>query len=414
MPVARVQPDMIYLDNAATSWPKPRPVVDAVLDSLQRGGNPGRGGYDAALDAGRTLYEARRLAAELFGASNPRQVVLSHNATGALNLAIHGLLQPGQHVVSTDLEHNSVLRPLYTVRAKGVQLTLVRSQRGVVTTDQIAAALQPNTSLVVLTHGSNVLGTVQPIEEVGALCADRGIVLCVDAAQTAGLLPLSMAGHGIGAIACSGHKSLLGPQGTGLLVVRPDVHPSPLEQGGTGVDSFSEQMPVSLPEGLEAGTGNGPGVAGLGAGLRAVLDAGAAVRPSDHWQLAMARARQLRDGLLELDCFEFPEVDQAAWRLPVVSGNVRTRAGTLLDSQLVADALWQRAGTAVRGGFHCAPLVHTHYGTKYTGMVRGTRYTGMVRGTRDTGMVRFSPGHQTTSVEISAALDAVAAIAEAG
>ena len=387
---------MIYLDNSATSWPKPGPVVDAVLDALRLGGNPGRGAHGAALAAGRTLYGTRRLATELFGAGSPQQVVLSHNATGALNLAIHGLTGPGQHVVSTDLEHNSVLRPLDAARARGVELSLVRSKRGVVTPDQIGAALRPDTSMVVLTHGSNVLGTVQPVEDIARLCAERGIVLLGDAAQTAGLLPLSMTTHGIGAIACSGHKSLLGPQGTGLLVLRPDVRPRPLEHGGTGADSFDEQMPASLPEGLEAGTQNGPGAAGLGAALRLVLDAGAAARPSDHWQLAMARARQLRDGLAELGCFEFPEVDLAAWRLPVVSGNVRARAGMLLDSQTVADELWEHAGVAVRGGFHCAPLVHTHYGT------------------RATGMVRFSPGHDTSGAEIDAALAAVAAIAEAG
>ncbi len=385
---------MIYLDNAATSWPKPDAVGAAMAEALGVGGNPGRGAYPAALESGRRLFAVRTLAARLFHAADPSQVVCTSSATAGLNLAITGLLAPGDHAVTTDLEHNSVLRPLYAARARGVELTIVGSERGVVSPAAIGAALRTGTRLVAVTHASNVLGTVQPIAEIARLCADKGIHLVVDAAQTAGLLPIDLSAAPIAAVACGGHKGLLGPQGTGLLVLATGVAPAPLEFGGTGFDSFSETMPAAPPEAYEAGTPNVPGLAGLAASLRVVLDAGAADRPSDFWRTAMARARRLRDGLAGLGCFAFPDTDPDAWGVPVVSGNVVGHSGAVLDSGEVADALAERFGIAVRGGYHCAPLVHTRYGTAAT------------------GMVRFSPGHTTTEAEIDAAVEAVRLIAE--
>jgi len=383
---------MIYLDNAATSWPKPDAVSAAVEDALRTCGNPGRGAHGPALEAGRVLLRLRTRAAELFGAA-PERVVLASSATHALNLAIAGLLDPGDHAVTTDLEHNSALRPLYAARARGVGLTIVASERGVVGPDAVAAALRPETRLVVLTHASNLLGTVQPVAEIAALCRARGVRVVVDAAQTAGLLPVNVGEWGAAAVAVGGHKGLHGPAGTGLLVLGEGVRPRPLEVGGTGEDSFNETMPASLPEALEAGTPNVPGFAGLAAALRIVLDAGAAVRPSEHWVSAMVAARRLRAGLGELGCFESPDIDEAAWGVPVVAGVVRGRSGALLDCADVADALWERAGIAVRAGFHCAPLAHRRCGTA------------------ETGMVRFSPGHLTTEGDVDAALDAVRAVA---
>lgn len=379
---------MIYLDNAATSRPKPDAVVAAVLAALADAGNPARGAHGPALEAGRVLWRTRSAAGRLFGV-RADQVVLTHSATHALNIAVAGLLAPGDHLITTDLEHNSVLRPAYAARARGVELTIVPSVRGVVTPDAVGAALRADTRVVVMTHASNVLGTVQPIAAIADLCADKGVLLVLDAAQTAGLLPLDLSALPIAAVACGGHKALLGPAGTGLLVLRDGVRPRPLEVGGTGADTFNESMPDALPEGLEAGTPNVPGVAGLGAGLEDVLAAGAADRPSDHWSTAMARARQLRDGLAASGCFVTPEVD--SWGVPVVAGNIADRTGGVLDSAEAADALAER-GIAVRGGFHCAPLLHRRYGTA-------------------SGMVRFSPSHLTTTAEIEATVQAVAAIA---
>ncbi len=382
---------MIYLDNSATGWPRPDAVGAAMLAALDAPGNPGRGAYPDALASGRLLYETRLLAAELFGAAGPEQVVFTSGATLALNVAIAGLLAPGDHAVTTDLEHNAVLRPLYAAADRGVSLTIVPTDRGVVSPDDLAAALRPNTALVVLTHGSNVLGTVQPVDDVARVCAARGVPLVVDAAQTAGLLPLDLARTPVAAVACSGHKSLLGPPGTGLLVLRPGVRPRPLVLGGTGFDSHAHGMPADPPESLEPGTQNLPGIAGLGAALRPALAPGG---PDAHHGVTMARARRLRAGLAGSDWFALPDIDLGAWRLPIVAGTVLDRAGRPVDSAEVADALATRAGIAARGGFHCAPLVHDAHGTAAT------------------GMIRFSPGPTTTDAEIDAALDALRALHE--
>lgn len=378
---------MIYLDNAATSWPKPDAVGAAMLAALD-GGNPGRGAHDAALASGRVLLAVRSRAARLLGAA-PERVVLTHSATAGLNAAIAGLLSPGDHAVTTDLEHNSVLRPLYRARAQGVALTIVRSERGVVTPEAVAESLRPSTRLVVLTHASNVLGTVQPIEDVARKCAERGVPVLVDAAQTAGLLPIDVDGWGLAALACGGHKGLLGPAGTGLLLLGEGVRPRAFEVGGTGFDSLSETMPAELPEALEAGTPNVPGLAGLAASLDHVRDQ---VLHGSWRCVALARARELRDGLLATGRWAAPDIDPAAWGVPVLAGNLLDASGAVIDPGEVADALAER-GIAVRSGFHCAPLLHARYGTGAT------------------GMVRFSPGHGTTVAEIDATAAAVREIA---
>ena len=372
---------MIYLDNAATSWPKPDGVAAAMTAALDAG-NPGRSAHPQAMTAGRILLTTRRLAAQLFQGAAER-VVLTGSATLGLNLAIAGLLEPGDHAVTTDLEHNSVLRPLFAARARGATLTVVRSERGLIDPDAVGAALRPSTRLVVVTHGSNVLGTRQPVEAIARVCAERGVPLLVDAAQTAGVLPIDLAATPIAALACGGHKGLAGPAGTGLLLLAEGVLPRPLVVGGTGFDSFSETMPAELPEALEAGTPNVPGFAGLNVALGAAL----AAAPDAHRAAAMARARRLREGLTGLGCWVTPEVD--GWELPVLSGSVLDRAGEVIDPGEVADGLWQRAGIAVRAGYHCAPLVHRRYGSERT------------------GLVRFSPGPHTTEAEIERAIDTV-------
>lgn len=378
---------MIYLDNAATSWPKPDAVTAAVAAALTTAGNPARAAHGPALDGGRVLLRARTRAAAVFGAT-PERVVLTASATHGLNLAITGLIAPGDHAVTTDLEHNSVLRPLYAARARGVELTIVPSERGVVHPDAIVAALRPGTRLVAITHASNVLGTVQPIAETARVCVDRGIALVLDAAQTAGHLRVDVDGLGIAALACGGHKGLLGPAGTGLLILGEGVRPRPLEFGGTGADTFNDDMPATTPERYEAGTPNVPGLAGLAAALAPLVATGAI---EEHHAAAMARARALREGLLATGRFRLPDVDAAAWGVPVVAGNVLDSAGEPLDSAVVADALWER-GIAVRGGFHCAPLAHRRYSPP-------------------SGAVRFSPGPTTTDADIATAVAAVEAIA---
>lgn len=372
---------MIYLDNAATSWPKPAGVGQAMARALDEAANPGRGAHGLALNAGRILFRTRRAAARMFGTS-PDRVVLTTSATHALNLVIAGMLRPGDHAVTTDLEHNSVLRPLYASRA---ELSIVPSERGVVSPGAIAAAIRPDTRLVVVAHASNVLGTVQPIAEIAAVCAARGVPLLVDAAQTVGVLPLSLAELPGASVACGGHKGLLGPSGTGLLLLADGVTPRPLLVGGTGFDTFNHAMPPDLPESLEAGTPNMPGYAGLEAALELFGQAPYAIA-----QPGIDQAERLRAGLAERGCWQ--PVDAVAPGVPVVSGSVIGRSGRLLDSEAVADALWERAEIAVRGGYHCAPLVHELYGTGH-------------------GLVRFSPGHATTPSDVDAALAAVAELA---
>lgn len=386
---------VIYLDNSATTVRKPPEVLAAVADAMTQSGNSGRGAHGASLESGRSLFATRTKAARLFHAVGPDHVVFTANASAALNTAIAGLLRPGDHAVCTDLEHNSVLRPLHAAAQRGVDVTVVESSCGVVDVRHVVEALRANTTAVVMTHGSNVLGTVQPIEQLAALSRDRGFRLIVDAAQTAGLLPISMR-DGYAAVCCAGHKSLLGPQGTGLLVLGEGVLPTPLLVGGTGFETFNRSMPGRLPEALEAGTQNGPGIAGLGAGVQVVLDAGGAEGPTTMWRTAMDRAGQLREGLAAMGSFAFAPIDMEAWRLPIVAGNLIDPSGAVLDSEVVAARLWELAEIAMRGGFHCAPLLHERYGTTTV------------------GMVRFSPGHDTTVEDIETTLAVLAGIQRGG
>lgn len=379
---------MIYLDNAATSWPKPGVVALAMAEALASATSPARSAHGPALDAGRVLFQVRQQAAALFG-TVPERVVCTSGATEGLNLALRGLLLPGDHAVTTDLEHNAVLRPLYAARTSGVQVSIATSTRGVVTPDAIAEKLRPTTRVVAVTHASNVLGTVQPLAAIAELCAERGIALVVDAAQTAGHLPIAADALGAAALAMGGHKGLGGPAGTGLLILGEGVRPRPLLYGGTGTDTFNHDMPDTLPERYEAGTPNVPGLAGLAAALAEFSGTGL----DDHAHPALARARQLREGLLATGRFRLPDTDSDAWGVPVVSGSVLDAAGEPIDSAEVADALWS-LGIAARGGFHCAPLVHAAYSPP-------------------TGLIRFSPGPLTTTDEVDAAVSAVVGIAGA-
>lgn len=385
---------MIYLDQSATSLWKPEGVGRAIQEALRTGGNAGRGAHGAALASGRMDFRVRRQVAGFFGAADPAHVIFTSGATESLNIALFGLLRAGDHVITTWLEHNSVLRPLYALEGRGVEVSVVPPPGDgavrPVSVDDLRALCRPATKLIAFTHGSNVVGLVQDIRAIGEFCADRGILLVVDASQTAGLLPINMAEMGIACLCCSAHKSLLGPQGLGLLILGRDVRPAPLLFGGTGADSFARLMPESLPERYEAGTLNTPGIAGLGAGMDYIDDYGMDNLRAEAMRLAALfyQGAAAIPGLIVYG--DAPGSGRGAG-IPVVSLNVGDRG-----SGEVADALWQQAEIAVRPGAHCAPLVHEALGTI------------------SQGMVRFSFSHRNTPQEVSIALSALKELADEG
>ncbi len=377
---------VMYFDNAATSWPKPRAVCDAAASYLgERGGNPGRSGHRMSLEAGRTVDATRCLLAQLFNAPGPERMIFTSNATEAINLALKGFLSPGDHVVTSSMEHNAVARPLEALRARGVGVTKVPTppERGL-DPAAVEAALLPETKLVVVCHASNVAGTINPIAEIGELCRRRGIAFLVDAAQTAGCLPIDVRAMGIDLLAFPGHKSLFGPQGTGGLCIAPGIALDPLVEGGTGTESESLLQPESCPERYESGTLNLPGIAGLGAGIRFILDEGLKrIRETES-----ALVASLMEGFAKVEGVTQYGPPSGAERAPVVSIDIAgvdpLEAAVILDSHF---------DIAVRAGLHCAPDAHRSMGT----FSRGT--------------IRFSPGLFTTQTEIDVCVEAVTTIA---
>ena len=357
---------MIYLDNAATSFPKPDTVLEAMTRTMGKyGANPGRSGHRLALSAGRIVWQARERLCELFNAQDPAAFVFTHNCTSALNLAIKGALHPGDHVVTTALEHNSVLRPLHTLEQEGrITLSVLSPlpDTFAVTAQQVQAALRPDTRLVVMSHASNVTGAVQPVENVARLCHAHNVLFLVDTAQTAGLHPIDLTATLIDLMAFPGHKALYGPQGTGGLYVRPGLEANilPLIEGGTGSDSHSVLQPADMPDRYESGTLNTPGIAGLSAGIRFVRQNTDAIR-----QLEQELTYALWYGLQNLPGIALygppPDIHP---RVDVISFNLGSA-----DSGLVADQLDQMQ-IAVRAGLHCAPFMHRHLGSFTQGTVR--------------------------------------------
>ena len=342
---------MIYLDNGATSFHKPPQVKQAVLGAMERCANPGRGGYRAAMEAARVLYECREAAGQLFGC-DPEQVVLTGNCTHGLNIAIRTLVKPGDGVVISGFEHNAVVRPLY---ALGAKLTVAgrRLFDWEDTLEQWETALKKGPKAAVFTHVSNVFGYILPVEEMGRLCSQYGVPFILDAAQSAGSIPIDLKTLGADFIAMPGHKGLLGPQGTGLLLCAKT--PEPLLHGGTGGNSLSHEMPQELPDRAEAGTANVPGIAGLTAGLRYLL----------------------RIGVENIGKKEALQADHCARGLEKLGFQVFTgahRSGTLsflpqTDCEEAASA-FARGGVALRAGLHCAPLAHESANTLETGTLR--------------------------------------------
>lgn len=374
---------MIYLDNAATTLRKPPCVIDAVVRAMTTLGNSGRSAHEESLTASRIIYDAREAAAALFGCPRADHAAFTANSTEALNIAIGGLFSPGDHVISTDCEHNSVLRPLY--RLEGVDVSFVPADRlGRVRYDDFAALIQPNTRAIVCTHASNLTGNLLDIGRIGRLAHERGLLFVVDASQTAGTVEIDMERQHIDVLCFTGHKSLMGPQGTGGLCVRPGVEIRPFKVGGTGVQTYLPQQPREYPTRLEAGTLNGHGIAGLMAAMDYIRSVGRETIRSHE----LALARRFYEGAANT-----PGVtvygDFSSWdRAPIVTLNIRD-----YDSSQVSDVLAQDYGIATRAGAHCAPRLHRALGTV------------------ERGAVRFSFGWMNTEEETDAALAAVREIA---
>ena len=383
--------DFVYLDNAATTFPKPSEVIQFMSDFYQtRGVNPGRTGFDLALEAEETLADARRALTDFFGGSDPNRLVFSYNVTDALNLLISSVLEPGDHAITTCLEHNSVLRPMYMHRERGVEVDFVPfDARGYVDPEDIASCIRSNTKLVVMNHGSNVIGTIQPVAEVGRLCRERGVLFAIDAAQTAGLVPIDVVTMNIDVVCFTGHKSLFGPSGTGGMYICEHVDIRPCRAGGTGVMSALKNQPDAYPWRMEFGTVNTMGAAGLLAAQRWITDRGGVEAIFEH---EMRHARKLHEGLDAIDGVQLYCADLDHDHLPVfvfnIDGLPADQTGSFLDVE---------HDVITRTGLHCAPQVHEGIGTFEAD-----------------GTVRFSPGVFTTDEEVERAIDAVAATAEIG
>jgi cysteine desulfurase/selenocysteine lyase len=380
----------IYLDNAATSWPKPEAVYQAVERYQREVGAPsGRSAYEQAMSVGRAVDDARQAVARLLGISDARRVIFAFNGTDALNLAIHGLLRPGDRVVTTVAEHNSVLRPLRAWEQRGeVEVTRVGCDKeGFVALDELDSALKGGVRLVAVTHASNVTGALQDIETIGRLAREQGAWMLVDAAQSLGHVPIDVSRLPIDVLASSGHKGLLGPLGTGVLYLRPGMEESlqPIRHGGTGTRSEEDRQPSELPEKYEAGNLNAPGIIGLGAGVRWLLERGIQRQRQHELQLV----QRLCEGLTQIPGVRVFGPARAEQRVGVVSIAVSG-----YDPQELALVLDSAYRVQVRAGLHCAPLMHESLGTLTAG-----------------GTVRFSVGAFTTTEEVDTAIRAVQEIA---
>lgn len=377
---------MIYLDNAATTLHKPPQVEQAMLDALRTAGNPGRGAHEPTLHASRLVYAARCAAAKLLNAPDPSCIAFTANATQALNTALGGLFRPGDHIITTVCEHNSVLRPLYRLRENGMSLSFTTAdEKGRLQYDQWEGFLRPETRALVVTGASNVTGNGTDLARAAEFAHRHGLLLIVDAAQTAGELPLNVQVLGIDVLCFTGHKALLGPQGTGGLYVRPGLSVRPLVVGGSGVHSFDEQHPAQMPTALEAGTLNVPGLAGLCAGVEWILAQGVETLARREQALTVLFYERIRD-LPNVKIYGDPEMTP---RAPIVSLNIGDE-----DSARIADILWEEYGICVRAGAHCAPLMHKALGTA------------------EQGTVRFSFSHFNTEAEVLQAAAAVRELAQ--
>ena len=357
---------MIYLDNAATSHPKPESVIEAMVAFMREvGGNPGRSGHRLSIEAGRIIFEAREKVAELFGIRDSSRVVFGQNATEAINLGLKGFLRRGDHVITSSMEHNSVMRPLRGLEREGIEITVAPcSQEGFLDPEEIRRVIRKNTRMVVLNHGSNVVGTLLPVAEVGEICRSHGILFFVDAAQTAGVIPINMEREKIDLLAFTGHKAFFGPQGTGGLAIGERVNErkmEPLKRGGTGSRSELEEQPDFLPDLCESGTPNGVGLAGLRAGLDFLFGIGLEKIRGHERKLTEMLIR----GLLEIPGAIVYGSKDAEKQCATVSFNLEGWAPSDLSFRLD-----EEFGILTRVGLHCAPSAHRTIGTFPDGTVR--------------------------------------------
>jgi cysteine desulfurase family protein len=380
--------EIIYLDNAATTFPKPVSILNEMTETYVRMGvSPGRGSYDLSTEAEEFVNRVRLQVCHFFGGDDPSRVVFTYNATDALNLLIQGLIEPGCHVVSSRLEHNSVLRPLHHFQELGtIHFDLVPfDSQGFIDPDEIASSITSKTRFVILNHGSNVLGTVQPVEKIGALCKERGIPFILDVTQTAGILPIDMRKWGVNAVAFTGHKSLYGPTGIGGLVLDRNVDVCTTRFGGTGVDSDSLIHSQDYPYRLEAGTINLLGVIGLSSSIRYLEKVGL----EKLYAQEMSLTKRLRDGLSSLNKVRLYCAQSLENHLPLLTCNIQG-----MDPEQVSAILDGDFRIATRAGLHCAPLAHQDLGTSLL------------------GGVRFSLGCFNTLEEIDQVVEAMVSISE--
>lgn len=380
----------IYLDNAATSWPKPPEVIAAMQEFLNHdSGNPGRAGYALSIAAARSIYTTRELIADLFHFPDPLRVIFTANATGAINLALFGLLKSGDQVITTAIEHNAVMRPLRELEQQGIQITIIPcSLEGLIDLAELQRQITNKTKLVIINHGSNVIGTVQPLAEISQIVHQTNAFFMVDAAQTAGTFPIDMQKLDIDLLAFTGHKGLYGPTGTGGLIISSRIDTKsvkPLYYGGTGSLSESEQQPEYLPDKFESGTLNGVGLAGLAAGIRFVLNQG--IEYIHFHELNLIQ--MLIEGLSALPNVKIYGMNRTANRIGVISLTINNQSVSDIGLKLEEDY-----GISARVGLHCAPVAHKTIGTF------------------PNGTVRFAPSIYTTKEDIVAAIEAIRTIAQ--
>ena len=375
---------MIYLDNAATTMKKPQCVIDAVVAAMSHMGNAGRGATSAALDASRVIYDTREKLSDLFNLQNPSRVAFTSNSTESLNTAIKGILSSGDHAITTFLEHNSVLRPLYDLQSKGMELSIVDcDENGNIDYNDFEKLIKENTKAIVCTHASNLVGNVLDVKKIGSIAKKHNLIFIVDASQSAGVFEIDMQDMNIDILCFTGHKGLLGPQGTGGICVREGIDVRPLKVGGSGVNTFSKEQPVEMPTHLEAGTLNGHALAGLNAALDYLKEEGIDNIQKREEELMFRFYNGIKD-IKDIKIFGNFENKRAA----IVTFNVGD-----IDSAAFSDELSFAYDISTRAGAHCAPLMHKAMNTV------------------EQGAVRFSFSHYNTEEEIDTAIKAVKEIA---
>lgn len=376
-----------YMDNAATSYPKPESVYQ-VVDHFNRymGGNPGRGSNQQSIQAGSMLLDTRESLARLFHIEDSSNIAFTANVTESLNIGLKGFLRPGDHVITSSMEHNAVARPLFVLQRQGIEWTQVAcAQDGSLDPEDLRRAIKKNTRMICILHASNLTGTIMPIHEIGIIAHNAGLTFMVDAAQTAGVLPINVVQDKIGMLAFTGHKGLLGPQGTGGIYIDPEISIKPLKEGGTGSLSEYLEQPNLMPDMLESGTLNSPGIAGLGAGVKFIFDQGID-RIRSHEQNLTS---QLIDGLSQIKGIKIYGSNDSGRQTAVLAFNL---AG--MDCGELSSSLDYEYGIITRSGLHCAPLAHHTIGTLQS------------------GSCRLSPGCFTSQEDITYVLQAIDQLAQ--